>query len=167
VADYFDPGARLTYFLTDDERIVHPDGPALVGPGRAPARPASACVRGAEPRATGVARGPGGTVDPHQTVLSFAEAADVVDLPVEILREAADEGKLTLREVDGLPGIRAGRLARLRAAIPGGAQGNPHRDGAGGSGIGHRGGDGWSAPSTTPESRRDAPEAPKKRGLVR
>jgi hypothetical protein len=37
--------------------------------------------------------------------LSFAEAADVVDLPVEILREAADEGKLTLREVDGPPSI--------------------------------------------------------------
>jgi hypothetical protein len=32
MADAFDPGARRTYFLTDDERIVRPDGPALVGP---------------------------------------------------------------------------------------------------------------------------------------
>jgi hypothetical protein len=105
MSDDFDPRARRTYFLTEDERIVRPDGPALVGPdGRRLDLPPRA-FEALNHVLQALREGLGVTIDPHQTALSFAEAADVVDLPVETLREAADEGKLTLREVDGPPSI--------------------------------------------------------------
>jgi hypothetical protein len=105
MSDDFDPRARRTYFLTEDERIVRPNGPALVGPGGRRLDLPPRAFEALNHVLQALREGLGVTIDPHQTVLSFAEAADVVDLPVETLREAADEGKLTLGEVDGLPSI--------------------------------------------------------------
>ena len=105
MATDFDPSERQTYFLTEDHRMIQADGPALVTPEGERIELPVAAFEALAHVLEALRGGLGVTVAPQPTVLSFAEAADVVDLPVETLREAADEGRLALREVDGLPSI--------------------------------------------------------------
>lgn len=105
MAGSIDPQQRHTYYLSEDERILQPDGPALVGPDGERLELPIKAYEALQHVAQALYRGMGVTVDPRNKVLSFAEASDVLQLPVETLRAYSDEGRLPFHDADEVRGI--------------------------------------------------------------
>jgi hypothetical protein len=102
MADRTDAGRRQTYNLSPAERTIRHDGAALITPdGRRIDLPDKA-YEALKHATDALLEGFGVTIAPVPQLLSFSEASSVVEMSIETLRSAAEDGSLVTQEHEGV-----------------------------------------------------------------
>jgi hypothetical protein len=95
------PRRRRTYFLTDEERRITSNGPALIAPSGERKELPLAAYEALDHVLEALRAGMGVTVTPTPPLLSLSEASELLQMSVETLREHIAEGRLPVQHDDG------------------------------------------------------------------